>query len=88
MAGAYGSERYQAVSAVKNRRLYLVPSGVYYWDMGLQKILLLMYVAKTIHPERFAGLDMRAEVAAFYSEFFNYPLSERQAGLILAREDP
>jgi iron complex transport system substrate-binding protein len=88
MEGAYGTARYQAVSAVRNRQLYLVPSGVYYWDMGLQKILLLMYMAKTLHPEAFADLDLEAEVAAFYTEFFDYPLTVEQAGRILAREGP
>jgi iron complex transport system substrate-binding protein len=88
LEGAYGAARYQALSAVRDRRIYLVPSGVYYWDMGLQKILLLMYIAKILQPEAFAALDLRAEVAAFYTEFFNYPLSEAQADRILAREAP
>jgi iron complex transport system substrate-binding protein len=88
MEGAYGAARYQAISAVRSRQIYLVPSGVYYWDMGLQKILLLMYIAKIIQPEAFADLDMRAEVMEFYAEFFSYPLSAEQADKILAREDP
>jgi iron complex transport system substrate-binding protein len=88
MAGAYGSARYQSIDAVKNRRVYLVPSGVYYWDMGLQKILLLMYMAKTLHPAAFADLDPEAEVMEFYSEFFDYPLTREQSGRILGRLDP
>jgi iron complex transport system substrate-binding protein len=88
MAGAYGNGRYRSIDAVKNRNVYLVPSGVYYWDMGLQKILLLMYMAKTLHPEAFADLDMEAEVMEFYGEFFGYPLTREQAGRILGRLDP
>ncbi len=83
-----GNEKYAAISAVKNDQIYLTPSGVFYWDMGLQKILLVMYMAKTIHPEEFAGLDMEQEVMDFYSEFYGYDLTREEARQILAREDP
>lgn len=83
-----GDEKYAAISAVKNDQLYLTPSGVFYWDMGLQKILLVMYMAKTIHPDEFADLDMEQEVMEFYSEFYGYGLTREEARQILAREDP
>lgn len=83
-----GSRQYAAVSAVKNDQVYLTPSGVFYWDMGLQKILLVMYMAKTIHPDAFADLDMEQEVMEFYSEFYGYDLSREDAHRILMREDP
>lgn len=82
------NSRYKAIKAVKNGNIYLTPSGVFYWDMGLQKILLVMDMAKTLHPEKFADLDMNAEVREFYSTFFDYDLSEKEAAQILAREDP
>ena len=82
------NSRYAAVKAVKDGNIYLTPNGVFYWDMGLQKILLVMDMAKTLHPEKFADLDMNAEVREFYSTFFDYDLSEKEATQILAREDP
>ncbi len=85
---AYGNKRYAAISAVKDDQVYLTPSGVFYWDMGLQKILLVMYMAKTIHPEAFADLDMEQEIMEFYSEFYGYDLSREDAHRILMREDP
>ena len=87
LAGAYDTEIYQAINAVKNQQLYLSPSGVFYWDMGLQKILLLQYVAKTIHPELFADLDMTVEIQRFYQQFFDYDLTLEEAQQILNRVD-
>ncbi len=79
---------YQAVKAVKEDAIYMSPSGVFYWDMGLQKILLVMYMAKTLHPEEFSDLDMEAEVMDFYERFFDYPLTRQEAKQILNRESP
>ena len=46
IAGSTGTNaRYGAITAVKNGSIYLTPSGVFYWDMGLQKILLVEYMA-------------------------------------------
>lgn len=82
------NKKYAAISAVKDGRIYLTPSGVFYWDMGLQKILLVMYMAKTIHADEFADLNMEQEVMEFYREFYGYDLTEEEARQILAREDP
>ena len=74
--------------ASKNREVHPVPTGVFYWDMGLQKILLLEYVAKTIHPELFEDIDMVHEVQDFYQKFYRYELTEEQARKILGRKNP
>ena len=79
---------YRSVRAVKNGRIYASPSGVFYWDMGIQKILLIMNMAKILHPEEFQDLDMAAEVAEFYDRFFDYPLTKQEAQKILNRENP
>ena len=68
--------------------MYLVPSGVFYWDMGLQKILLVEYMAKILHPDLFDDLDMVRELKEFYSRFFSYDLSDDEAERILERKDP
>ena len=84
----YSQDRYKDISAVKNKKVYLSPTGVFYWDMGLQKILLLMNVAKTIHPELFSDLDMKKEVMTFYKKFYGYDLTKKQARRILTRQNP
>lgn len=79
---------YSALNAVKNGEIYLSPSGVFYWDMGIQKILLVMNMAKILHPEEFADLDMEAEVMNFYDKFFGYELTREDANRILNRLSP
>lgn len=88
MNNTYSDGRYASVSAVVNKQIYLVPSGVFYWDMGLQKILLLMYMAKILHPEEFKDMNIINEVKEFYSTFFDYKLSDGDAQKILNRENP
>ena len=87
-AGVAKNHKYQAIRAVRQEQVYLTPSGVFYWDMGLQKILLVMYMAKILHPEKFADLDMEQELMEFYGKFYGYDLSRDEATAILNREDP
>ncbi len=79
---------YQAITAVKNGDVYLSPSGVFYWDMGLQKILLIMNMAQILHPDAFQDLDMASEVMEFYDKFYGYDLTRDEAEQILNRESP
>ncbi len=88
LAGVRKDSRYQVIRAVRDDQVYLTPSGVFYWDMGLQKILLAMHMACTLHPDLFADLDMQQELMDFYSEFYGYDLSREEAGQILNRQDP
>lgn len=79
---------YKSVTAVKNKQVYASPSGVFYWDMGIQKILLVMHMAKILHPDEFKDLDMEKELMNFYDRFYDYPLTRKEAKLILNREEP
>ena len=53
--------------------------------MGIQKILLAMNMAKILHPDIFASLDMEAEVMNFYQTFYGYALTRDEANRILNR---
>ena len=44
----------------------------------------MLWAAKTFHPARFAALDLAAETASFYRDFFGYTLSEAQVREILS----
>jgi iron complex transport system substrate-binding protein len=84
----YSDGRYGMIKAVADHQVYLTPSGVFYWDMGLQKILLVQEMAKILHPGLFKNLDMNAELREFYSKFYHYDLSPEEAQRILDREGP
>lgn len=79
---------YKSLNAVKNQQVYASPSGVFYWDMGIQRILLIMNMAKILHPDEFEDLDMEEEIMIFYEKFFDYSLTREDAEKILNRENP
>jgi hypothetical protein len=41
-----------------------------------------------MYPDYFPDLDMKAELTYFYSEFFDYDLTDGEVDLILAHENP
>ncbi len=80
--------RWRNISAVRNHRVYLMPNGVFYWDGGLEGVLLMEFLAKKLHPELFPDLDMAAELKKFYSQFYRFALSDDQIRRMLAGLDP
>ncbi|MGH3778240.1 MAG: ABC transporter substrate-binding protein [Pseudonocardiaceae bacterium] len=61
------------LKAVQNNRVYLNPRGMYPWERSTpEQALQVLWAAKTLHPDLFADIDMRAEARNFYNEFFNY----------------
>ncbi|MGC4017838.1 MAG: ABC transporter substrate-binding protein [Muricomes sp.] len=56
--GLYKQKNLQKVEAVKQKQVYLSPSGVFYWDMGLQKILLVMQMAQIHIGRSLRDMDM------------------------------
>ena len=50
---------------------------MYPWDrFGPEEALQIQWAAKTLHPDRFKDIDMRAEARNFYKVFFHYALSD------------
>lgn len=81
-------DRWRGISAVRNGRVYPTPEGVFYWDGGLESVLLMEFIAQRLYPERFPGLDMVAELKDFYRRFYRYPLSDSEARLLLDGRSP
>ncbi len=84
----YQNERLAQVSAIKNKQVYIVPTGTMFWDFGVQSILMLQWMAKILNPELFADFDMIGEVQKFYRQFFRYDLSREQAEKMLKHQNP
>ena len=81
-------QRFKQLAAVQKEQVYVCPTGVFFWDAGQQKILLLMWMAKTLHPDKFKDLDMQTELKEFYKKFFRYNLSDDEAQRILMHLPP
>ena len=88
IAEAVASGDFNNVPAVQNDQVFATPTGVFFWDSGIQKILYLLYIAKTIHPDLFEDIDLKATLIDFYSQFFFYNLTDAQATRILNHQNP
>ncbi len=81
--------RWAGVAALREQRVLPTPEGVFYWDGGPESALLLTeFIAKLLHPDRFADLDMRAEVQEYYARFYRTRLDDAAADRLLRGESP
>ena len=88
IAEALSTGDFNNVTAVKNDQVHATPTGVFFWDAGIQKILYLVYLAKNLHPDLFEDIDMKKTLIDFYEKFYDYKLSDDQATRILNHQDP
>lgn len=78
-----------SVKAVRDKRVYVNPKGVFGWDRyGIEELLQVQWAAATLHPGLFEGLDIADKVRGFYRTYLGYELSDREVELILAAKDP
>jgi len=63
--------QWQELRAVKKNAIYGFPGDYYSWDQPDPRwVLGLTWLATKIHPDRFAGLDMGAEIQGFYRDLY------------------
>ena len=85
----YENPIYADTNAVKNKRVYVNPTGVFSWDRyGAEGALQILWAAKILHPEIFKDIDIAAETKKFYTEFLHYELSDDEVNYILNGLDP
>ena len=71
--------------AVKNKQIFVVPSGVYLWSVrSAEGALYPLWLAKMFYPKLFKDLNLEAKVREFYERFYNYKLSESELKGILS----
>lgn len=82
----YSDPRWNNIKAVRNRRVYKQPVGIFIWDRPTAEAAVLypLWLAKTAYPERFRDVDLISEVKKFYGEIISFQLSDQQARDILA----
>lgn len=72
------------LTAVQQGHVLRNPAGVFPWDRyGTEVALQLAWAAQQLHPTLFTDVDMVAQTRAFYQRFFDYSLSEDEAGRIV-----
>ncbi|HSQ42069.1 MAG TPA: ABC transporter substrate-binding protein [Fibrobacteraceae bacterium] len=77
------------VTAVRQKRIYVTPKGVYMWGVrAAEEALQVLWAGKTIHPELFPNLDMAKETWKFHHRFYHYDLSAANIQHMLLAEPP
>jgi len=80
---------WSGVKAVKERRVYKYPLGMYRWyPPSSDAPLNLWFQAKTNYPELFKDINLEKTVKEYYKEFYNIELTDQQVKMIFnpARE--
>jgi iron complex transport system substrate-binding protein len=82
----YNDTLWQAIKAVKNHRVYLVPQSPYKWfdgPPGLNQIIGIPWTAKVFYPDKFSDMDLPALTREFYSKFYHYNLTDKEVNTLL-----
>jgi len=63
---------WQAVDAVKNHRVYLMPEYAKAWGYPMPEAMALgeLWMAKKLYPARFADIDMQQQADQWYQRFY------------------
>lgn len=70
--------------AVRNGKVYATPVGIYNWDNASgETVLLIIYMAKVLHPDLFKEWDMVKEMKTFYGEVYGKAITDQEADRIL-----
>ncbi|MDA3146702.1 ABC transporter substrate-binding protein [Leucobacter sp. UCMA 4100] len=79
----YADDRFANVSAVKNKRVYRAPLGVYRWQVpSAESPLFWNWVAALAYPGEFE-VDLTAEMKQQISFLYNYELTQEDIDLVL-----
>jgi iron complex transport system substrate-binding protein len=63
----------QGVKAVRNKRIYIFPSNVGWWDYPAPHCVLgTVWAAKTLYPEQFVDIDIKGIADKFYRKYMGY----------------
>lgn len=80
--------RFSKISAVRNGRVHVAPTGAHMWGQRtVEQPLTVLWAAMLLHPGRFAGIDLVEEIRAFYHRFFALPIDAGEVMAILGGVD-
>ena len=68
---------FSTLKAVERRQVYIFPSNIGWWDFPAPHCVLgVVWLAKTIYPDRFADIDMTDIADDFYKRFIGRSFTE------------
>lgn len=73
-----------AVGAVRDSKVYRVPSGMDCWDLpGVVSVIGTMWMLHKMHPEYFSAEELQKEIDEYYSFFFGRTFDAEYLGYVL-----
>jgi len=83
LAALKTDETWRALRAVQGDEMRAFPADLYGWDTPDPRwILGLTWLARTFHPDRFPGLDMKAEIVSFYRDLYGLSPDDVEAKIL------
>jgi iron complex transport system substrate-binding protein len=77
---------WRGVSAVKNKKVYKTPLGIYRWDApNAETPLFLKWIGQKQQPGVFSDYNLENDLKKFYKDFFKYDLTEADMNQILQK---
>jgi iron complex transport system substrate-binding protein len=81
---ASNGSQWQELTAVKNKKVYLNPKGVYLWSVrSAEGALQPLWLVKTLHPEVTKELDIKQKLKEFYKNYYYYDVTDEDIEAIL-----
>jgi len=77
--------KWQSIAAVKNKKVYAVPSGPFNWfdrPPSVNRIIGLKWLGNLLYPDVYK-YDMAKETREFYKKFYHYDLSDNELKSLL-----
>lgn len=60
-----------SINAIKDKEVYTIPSNIESWDMPKpSSILGIIWMGKTLYPEKFNDIDLKEEADNLYSKYY------------------
>ncbi|WP_334328564.1 ABC transporter substrate-binding protein [Companilactobacillus sp. HBUAS59699] len=79
--------RFKSLKAVKNKKVYGNPTGIFMLDRySAEEDLQIWWAAKKFHPELMKDVNLNSKFKSFYKEFFNHKFSNKQISQIINGE--
>ena len=77
--------QWSGISGIKDKKVFCLPQGIFIWNRPSAEAAVLFpeWLAKISYPGNFEDLNMNEEIKNFYSEIFDYELSDEDVSRIL-----
>ena len=80
----YKDARFKSLNAVKNKKVFAVPTGAHVWtNYTPEQPLAVLWAAGKFYPSKFSEASLKNAALDFYSKFFDYRLTSEQLNQIL-----